>query len=240
MLHSNEIRAYQSQGIIGPYDLLSAEEVGNIKTRIEQETAKPGLHHEADGFRHLDCPSVYQLCAQAKIVERMAALLGPDLVLWRTQLFRKPPGAKAIPWHQDAINWPLAPGNTISAWIALDDASRSNGCLEMLPGQQQKMMPQHAVEGFERFTYEADTSEWDLAKSQFMELRAGQFILFDDHIPHRSGANLSDSHRLGLAMRVITPQTVIDRSRFFPEFSVLLLKGSHSKGVNPLGVAPVV
>ena len=168
----------------------------------------------------------------------MAALLGPDLVLWRSQLIRKMPGALAIPWHQDASNWPLAPGNTISAWIALEDPTRSNGCLEMLPSQNKQLMPQHSVKGFGRFGFEADTRMWDTSKSQFMEMTAGQFILFDDHIPHRSGGNPSDQSRLALAMRVIRPEVLINTERFFSDFRVLLLRGKHHNGVNRLGSPP--
>ena len=78
----------------------------------------------------------------------MAALYGPDLLLWRTNFFVKEPGAKEIPWHlfvvrkaldtlvgdnkrkssslalrQDRNYWPLEPPIIISAWIAVDAAT---------------------------------------------------------------------------------------------------------------------
>ena len=48
------------------------------------------------------------------IVERMVALYGPDLLLWRTNFFVKNRGSKAIPWHQDFHYWPLEPPVIIS------------------------------------------------------------------------------------------------------------------------------
>ena len=37
--------------------------------------------------RHLDLPLVAKICRHPALVERLAALLGPDLLLWRSNFF---------------------------------------------------------------------------------------------------------------------------------------------------------
>ena len=54
---------------------------------------------------YLDCPLIHELATHPAVVKRMAALYGPDLLLWRTNFFVKEPGAKEIPWHQDFLSF---------------------------------------------------------------------------------------------------------------------------------------
>lgn len=240
-LSEAQIAEFRQNGIVGPFDLFSPEEAQAIKRRIRRETAKPGPHFESEGFRHLDCPTVWEVSARAEIVERLAQLLGPNLVLWRSQLFNKPPNEpnRELPWHQDASNWPIAPGNTVTAWITFDDATRESGCMEVLPGQNTTLIEQREAEGFERFRYQADLSKLDLGSSRHVEVRAGQFLLFDDLLPHRSGGNTTPAERLALAARATRPEIPIATERFFDDYRVLLLRGSHEQGVNPIGPPPI-
>ena len=62
-------------------------------------------------------------------------LIGEDIILWGTTIFGKPAhGGKATPWHQDGAYYPIRPLETLSIWIALDDAVPDNGCMRFIPG----------------------------------------------------------------------------------------------------------
>lgn len=237
-LTEQQLGLFRRAGILGPFDLLTIKEAKRFKRRIRRESRRSGPDNDNNGFRHLDCPSVWELCARDEIVERIAQLLGDDLILWRTHLFWKHRREREIPWHQDASNWPIQPGNTITAWIALDDANKRNGCMEMLPGQNSRQIEQHQSPGFERFRYQIDLEQIDVTRSEYVEVRAGQFVIFDDLIPHRSGLNRTWHDRLAIAMRVTQPSVPIDSQQLFPDYEVLLLRGTHEQGVNPLGRAP--
>jgi phytanoyl-CoA hydroxylase len=80
-----------------------------------------------DLFReHLYQP---QICAMA------AQLMGTDTVrVWHDQVQYKPPkSGGATDWHQDHPYWPiLQPADLVSAWVALDDATAENGCMQMV------------------------------------------------------------------------------------------------------------
>ncbi|MBX7243856.1 MAG: phytanoyl-CoA dioxygenase family protein [Candidatus Sumerlaeaceae bacterium] len=58
--------------------------------------------------------------------------------LWHDQLLHKPPDTGApgnVGWHQDHHYWQCAqPAELLTAWLALDDATSANGCMQMVPG----------------------------------------------------------------------------------------------------------
>ena len=51
-----------------------------------------------------------------------------------TTIFAKPPGTQYVGKHQDTQFWALEPPIAITAWIALQDVSLENGCMELIPG----------------------------------------------------------------------------------------------------------
>jgi phytanoyl-CoA hydroxylase len=68
-----------------------------------------------------------------------ARLSGEPVRVWHDQaLFKEPGGGtNRTPWHQDAPYWPHHDlGKQLSIWIALQDATISNGCMSFLPGTQ--------------------------------------------------------------------------------------------------------
>ena len=71
------------------------------------------------------------------ICEAAAQLMSTDTVrVWHDQVQYKPPfkGGRNE-WHQDHPLWPIIqPADLVSAWVALDDATVENGCMNMVPG----------------------------------------------------------------------------------------------------------
>jgi chlorinating enzyme len=79
--------------------------------------------------------------------------LGPELLVWRSQFFNKPPGAPAITWHaasvylSEAFNEPvLRPRNMnelfqVTTWVAVDDVDLENGCMQFIPGTHRRFLP---------------------------------------------------------------------------------------------------
>ena len=63
-------------------------------------------------------------------------LLGGPVRLWHDQLFCKPARHGGIvAWHQDYSFWTRTrPMKHLTCWIALDDATEDNGCLQYIPG----------------------------------------------------------------------------------------------------------
>ncbi|MGI8867923.1 MAG: phytanoyl-CoA dioxygenase family protein [Mycobacteriales bacterium] len=78
-----------------------------------------------------------ELIHHAQITEEIAQLTGADeLRIWHDQIQYKPAQQGGTNhWHQDAPLWPvLQPDTQVTAWVALDDADVSNGCMSMVTG----------------------------------------------------------------------------------------------------------
>src|SRR5579862_1661194 len=142
-LTSEEIAFFHANGYAGPFKLCEPDEMDRIRVRIETEVlaVAPKTHDIVEQCRHLDCRVIYDLCSHLAIVERMAAIMGPDLVLWRSNMFCKNPGDLEIPWHQDFGYWPLDPAINISAWVAIDAATPENSCVQIIPGSHTSEIP---------------------------------------------------------------------------------------------------
>lgn len=58
--------------------------------------------------------------------------------LWHDQLLLKPPdsgSAGNVGWHQDYHYWQCTnPPELLTAWVALDDVTEENGCMQVVPG----------------------------------------------------------------------------------------------------------
>ncbi len=205
-LSSEEANQFRNQGYLGPYTLCSPEEMRKRQPEVVKilKTDAPD-HKNRVHNRHLDYPLIHDLATHPSIVERMASLYGPDLLLWRTRFFVKEPGAKEIPWHQDFYTVPLEPPIIISAWIAIDPVTKENSCLQIVPGSHRKVIPHVKSTPDMAFGQMGDPNYVDGSNYENLELQPGEFVLFNERTLHHSDANGSDKRRIGLAVRVIVP-----------------------------------
>ena len=137
-LSKEEVIFFEENGYLGPYATFTPEEMVEITRGVNEVLAdkSPWASHNGQS-RHLDKKVIWDLCSHPAIVERMASVSGPDLVLWRSNFFTKQPGDKEIPWHQDHNYWPLNPKINITAWVAIDNVTVENSCVQILPGRRE-------------------------------------------------------------------------------------------------------
>ena len=128
-LSPEEIEQFRTQGYAGPFTAFSPHEMEKFRTTVCERVLPTPTPYCPFGLRvrHLDSQAVHAMCSAPAIVERMASLYGPDLVLWNSNLFNKPPARpeqqEEYPWHQDHYNWNMEPILNISAWLAITPAS---------------------------------------------------------------------------------------------------------------------
>jgi hypothetical protein len=240
-LNAEEKRFFEENGYLGPYTLCSPEEMAVIRAQIEREVlAKPPVAFKAAACqsRHLDCRVVYDLCSHPAVVERMAGLFGPDLVLWRSNFFTKEPGSKEIPWHQDWNYWPIEPVINISAWLAIDPATKENSCVQLLPGTHKQEIKHVKSAGEMAFGEMADVSGIDTSKAVDMELQPGQFFLFNERTLHHSEPNRSNKRRIGLAIRVTVPSVKVHHDKLYEGHRVIVIRGEDRPKLNRIAPPP--
>ncbi len=100
----------------------------------------------------------------------------------------------ASPWHQDWMYWHGA--HKISVWVALDQATRDNGCLMVVPGTHRAAIDHDLVQSPDGFGHRLDLSAAGIATEPVIcELPRGGAVLFSDLTLHASLPNTSGAPR---------------------------------------------
>jgi len=116
---------------------------------------------------------------------------------------KEPKVGGAWEWHQDYGYWYknefLLPKQMMSVMIAITDANKANGCLQVIKGSHKMGRIEH---GFAGEQVGASQHYVDLALKTmeliYVEIKAGDALFFHSNILHRSEANTSDTARWSL------------------------------------------
>ena len=116
---------------------------------------------------------------------------------------KEPKVGGAWEWHQDYGYWYknefLFPDQMISIMIAITEANKANGCLQVIKGTHKMGRIEH---GFAGEQVGASQHYVDLAlktmEHVYVELNAGDALFFHSNLLHRSEANTSDKPRWSL------------------------------------------
>jgi len=129
-------------------------------------------------------------CAAALFRDLVHDLIGPTVRLyWEQSVYKKPETAADFPWHQDNGYTYVEPQQYLTCWIALTDATESNGCPWIVPGLHRLGTLRHSMTdlGWRCLEQAADAVP--------VPLRAGSMAVFSSLTPHRTGPNLTDQTR---------------------------------------------
>ncbi|MGI9430304.1 MAG: phytanoyl-CoA dioxygenase family protein, partial [Bythopirellula sp.] len=152
----------------------------------------------------LDDDSIYAAVVRSKrVVDLMEQLLADEVYHYHHKMMMKEPrGGGAWEWHQDYGYWYnfgcLYP-DMASCFIAVDRASRENGCLQVLRGSHKIGRIDHGKSGEQ---VGADLERVAAAREQhelvYCEMNPGDALFFHSNLLHRSDQNLSDQPRWSL------------------------------------------
>jgi hypothetical protein len=132
-------------------------------------------------------PTFERLVQRPEIAGIAAAVFGDDVSLFEDKLNLKLPGGAGFPWHQD---WPCCwRANTeelVTCFIYLDDSTRANGCLEVVPNSHAGKQVRPFREGS---TFAAEITDDDRRAITPLPLEAGDMIAFHPYLLHASSRN---------------------------------------------------
>ena len=139
---------------------------------------------------------------------RSRPVIGPNILVWTSTFFIKEPGSPTFAaWHQDGTYFGLDPHEEVCAQVALTDASREAGCMEMLSSRGAPRQMRHAALGLANSINRAGqtiTSEpLDEQNPVAMALPAGSFSLHHEFAVHRSAPNNASHRRVGIGLNYI-------------------------------------
>jgi len=135
-------------------------------------------------------PGLRDLLTTGPLLEIASALLGEPAVLYKEKINYKLVGGAGYAPHQDAPAYRFVDSH-VSCMVAVDDATEENGCLEVVSGMHDEILPMDEV-GCIRADV-VDSLTWVPAP-----VRAGQTLWFHSRTPHRSGPNRSNQDRRAL------------------------------------------
>ncbi len=137
----------------------------------------------------------------------------PEVRLWHDQLLYKPgqgeqarSAAGNVGWHQDHGYWRCTVPDLITAWVAFDDVTLNNGCMQVVPGSHKWGLLPHSdffntdLEGMKARLAEHTGQAINTVPCQ---LEAGAVSFHHCLTVHGSGPNLTDRPRRSLVMHLM-------------------------------------
>ena len=113
--YSLEIEHYRQEGYVFPVKGLfqshRLNEVDSVLSKLVENRPVNKLPPEDLLNLHLTCKEILDLCKEPSCLYVASKLLGTNNVsVFTSRILCKLPGhGKEIPWHQDALYWPLQP-----------------------------------------------------------------------------------------------------------------------------------
>jgi polysaccharide pyruvyl transferase WcaK-like protein len=148
------------------------------------------------------------LIRHPRFLEVCARIYGPHvpLSIFRAMVMNKPAGQGTnLPWHQDGGDvWALDREPLVTIWVALDSATKANGCMDAVRGSQR---------GGLLSNYGSTLSEEDAAEHcpedrvVALEVPAGHAVLMHNWLIHRSGLNPSPDPRRAVTICYLDGRT---------------------------------
>ena len=145
--------------------------------------------------------TLYGMIARSKsIVESAEKLLGDEAYHYHSKMIMKDARVGgAWTWHQDYGYWyqngVLAP-NLTSAYVAVDPATRQNGCLQVIRASHTLGRIEHQLTG-DQAGADPERVEQILKRYElvYVEMSPGDVLYFHANMLHRSDQNRSDNPR---------------------------------------------
>lgn len=204
-LTDEQVRQYHDQGWVAPITVMSVDEATTLADAFARAEADypDHLHAEHRNNAHLTFPLLHDVTTDARVVDAVEKLIGPDICLGSTVLFVKEPSSSGfVSWHQDAYYMALEPPNFVTAWIALTPSTIDSGCVTVLPGTHRERVVHTDTFGSDNIlTRGQEVLDIDVSKGVHLELQPGQMSLHHPWLVHGSQPNRSASRRIGFAMQ---------------------------------------
>jgi len=222
------LRAVMSDGemdaIEAVYDrFLRGEIEVTGKDLNDMTTGEHGTDPSGYAVVNVMLPRRYHPAWQGNLFERRAQsiadqLCGPGMTIDFDQLLAKSPGREdaVFHWHQDQAYWiDTDDRRTATCWLAVDDSTIENGCMQFLPGSHAEPVRPHRPLHADRSA--SHTLVTDLRAGDVMvpvPIRRGDITVHNEGVLHGSGGNTSaSSYRRAYIVAFRTVSTVEEERR---------------------------
>lgn len=223
-LSPDQVKSFDEQGFLAGVRLLDERQAETLLAELadladphypgnelfyeynSNESADPStvLFHALGAWRIK--PGFHDILWNPAFLVAASQLLKGRVRFWHDQLFCKP--AKhggVVAWHQDYSYWTRTqPMEHLTCWIALDDASKDNGCLWYVPGSHRwNLLPRTGLAGDMNEIMTVLTPEQKAAfKPVPIELKKGEATFHHPLMVHGSYENRTGRQRRATLINV--------------------------------------
>jgi ectoine hydroxylase len=237
MFTDKDLETFNKQGYLIVRSLFAKEEVQALRSFAESnDSLKESTFSKGDGeggsidmalWNNVD-DSLFGLFPRSeRLVNRMEQLTGDEVYHYHSKLIQKNPGTGgAWTWHQDYGYWYqnglLYADKVASVMVAVDQATKENGCLQVIEGSHNIGRIDHLLTGEQAG---ADMEVVNAAKAQLphihVELEQGDALFFHSNLLHRSDQNKSTKPRWALISCYNSKSNNPFKKSHHPEYSPL-------------------
>ncbi|MGA3034350.1 MAG: phytanoyl-CoA dioxygenase family protein [Terracidiphilus sp.] len=212
-INQSQVAEYNQNGFVLVRQMLDEEEIGLLgRSAREDRVLDQHSFGRADGeggtvrlslWNH-PTDTIYGMVARSEsIVGSAEKLLSGEVYHYHSKMIMK--DAKvggAWTWHQDYGYWyqngVLFPLLT-SAYIAIDPATKENGCLQVIRGSHELGRIEHVLTGDQAGADPARVQEiLNRLELVYVEMEPGDALFFHANLLHRSDQNRSEHPRWGM------------------------------------------
>jgi non-heme Fe2+,alpha-ketoglutarate-dependent halogenase len=215
-LSKRQLRQYDADGIVFPVKVFSLDEVARFRIALESiaDDGAGGRLKRFDSL-HLFFDWAHRMATHESLLRVAEDILGDDILIDGTLvLYKAPCDSSYVSWHQDSVysGWHLSPST--SAWIALTESHRANGCLRVIPGSHKQGLLSHDnVQDDSNLLRRGErVQKVDESQAVDVALQPGEISLHQSTIIHGSNPNTSDEPRIGFIVRFVTSR-IANRER---------------------------
>lgn len=209
MITYAEAQAYERDGFVLIPDLFSRAEIQILLDTLAAERVAKHTFNMPDTAGRNSRLALWgdvgddvfgAVSASPRIVDSVRALLQQDIYHWHSKVMLKEARVGgAWEWHQDYGYWygdGLLYPDLVSCMVALDPATKANGCLKVLVGSHRLGRIEHGQRGNQSGANPERVAE--IAKRlpvHYVEAPPGSALFFHCNLLHASEANLSEHPR---------------------------------------------
>ena len=247
-LSDAQFEQYQRDGYVVVEDCLDSGVVERVTERIdsyvhserEETQFERMLEPEADDAALGDADPVRKfeglgmvreddvfgdLVRDEAVLDVVKQLQGPNCSLLRSAAMLKPPRVGSEKkYHQDAAYYPIHPMDHVTVWMALDQSTTENGCMQVVPGAHTD-----GLLGHEAIEYDTDIT---IAEGGYgpedavaLPMEPGDVLFQHCLLPHYTAENETDDWR-----RAYIASYMRNRSRFTDEDPPAWVDSEHVCG----------
>ena len=188
----------------------------------DMTTGEHGTDPSGYAIVNVMLPRRYYPQWQGNVFERRAEsiarqLCGEGMAIDFDQLLAKSPGRPeaVFNWHQDQAYWiETDDRRTATCWLAVDDSTEENGCMQFLPGSHREPVRPHRPLHEDRT--KSHTLLTDLRPDDVMvhvPIPKGDITVHGEGVLHGSGGNTSDDSYRRAYIVALRSQTTVERER---------------------------